>query len=297
MNGMIKVPMQFCILFIGSVLFVFYQFAAPPLFFNQVETDRIYHSPYAGQYQHLETEYRRVFHTKEKDIRELVGAMRAEDEAAIEEATRRVRASQQQAADIRKQATDLMKKNNDLADTNDSNYVFLSFVTRYLPAGLVGLLIAVVFAASMGSTSSALNSLASTTVVDIYKRTIRKDASEKHYLLASKLFTVFWGLYCVGVAQFANRLGNLLEAVNQLGSLFYGSILGIFLVAFYLKSVRGSSTFYAALITEAIVLICYFTTKIAFLWYNVIGCLLVVVIAWLFSGFTSHQKDVLTEKQ
>ena len=295
MNGMIKVPMQFCILFIGSVLFVFYQFAAPPLFFNQVETDRIYSSPYAGQYQHLETEYQRVFHTKEKDIRELVGAMRTEDEAAIEGATRRVRVSQQQAADIRKQATDLMKKNNDLADTNDSNYVFLSFVTRYLPAGLVGLLIAVVFAASMGSTASALNSLASTTVVDIYKRTIRKDASEKHYLLASKLFTVFWGLYCVGVAQFANRLGNLLEAVNQLGSLFYGSILGIFLVAFYLKSVRGSNTFYAALITEAIVLICYFTTKIAFLWYNVIGCLLVVVIAWLFSGFTSNQKEILTE--
>jgi Na+/proline symporter len=297
MNGMIKVPMQFCILFIGSVLFVFYQFAAPPLFFNQVETNRIHQSPYAGQYQNLETEYRRVFDTKEKDIRALVGAMRTEDKLAIEQATRRVQASQQQATDIRKQATDLMKKNNDLADINDSNYVFLTFVTRYLPAGLVGLLIAVVFAASMGSTSSALNSLASTTVVDIYRRTIRKQASEKHYLRASKLFTVFWGLYCVGVAQFANRLGNLLEAVNQLGSLFYGSILGIFLVAFYVKSVKGSSTFYAALITEAIVVILYNTTKIAFLWYNVIGCLLVIVIAWLFSSFTPEKKEVLVEKQ
>jgi solute:Na+ symporter, SSS family len=297
MNGIIKVPMQFCILFIGAILFVFYQFAHPPLFFNHVETQRIYDSPYADGYRGLEAEYQQLSESKAQDIRSLVGAMRTEDEPAIAEATQRVRASQQKATEIRKQATDLMKKNNELADTNDSNYVFLTFVTNYLPAGLVGLLIAVVFAASMGATSSALNSLASTTVVDIYKRSVNRNASDKHYLLASKAFTIFWGVYCVVVAQYANRLGNLLEAVNKLGSVFYGVILGIFLVAFYLKSVRGASTFYAALITELIVIICFYTTKIAFLWYNVIGCLLVVVISWALSHWMPKPKETPVPQQ
>jgi len=297
MNGIIKVPMQFCILFIGAILFVFYQFAHPPLFFNHVETRRIYDSPYADGYRDLETEYQQLSESKAQDIRSLVGAMRTEDESAIAQATQRVRESQQKATEIRKQATDLMKKNNDLADTNDSNYVFLTFVTNYLPAGLVGLLIAVVFAASMGATSSALNSLASTTVVDIYKRSVNRNASDKHYLFASKAFTIFWGVYCVVVAQYANRLGNLLEAVNKLGSVFYGVILGIFLVAFYLKSVRGASTFYAALITEVIVIICFYTTQIAFLWYNVIGCLLVVVISWALSHWMPNPKEAPVPRQ
>ena len=289
MNGIIKVPMQFCILFIGSILFVFYQFTAPPLFFNRVETDKIYHSPYAAAFKGLEADHQRLFAGKERDVRALVSALRTGDEAAVQDATQRVQQSQAAAGELRERAVALLKKNNEKAETNDSNYVFLTFVTRYLPPGLVGLLIAVVFAASMGSTSSALNSLASTTVVDIYKRSIRTQASERHYLIASKVFTVVWGVYCVVVAQYANRLGNLLEAVNQLGSLFYGAILGIFLVAFYLKSVRGASTFYAALITEALVLISYFTTKIAFLWYNVIGCLLVIILSWLLSQVMSPE--------
>ncbi|MBC7921238.1 MAG: sodium:solute symporter [Ferruginibacter sp.] len=283
MNGIVKIPMQLSILFIGSVLFVFYQFAVPPLFFNRVETEKMYESPYAATYQDLEAQHRQAFRQKERDVRGLVGALRTDDAAGIREAGRRVAQSQEKAGQIRQRALDLMKQNDDDANTNDSNYVFLSFVTRYLPAGLVGLLIAVVFAASMGSTASAINSLASTTVVDIYKRSIRPAASERHYVVASKVFTVGWGVYCVVVAQYANRLGNLLETVNELGSLFYGAILGIFVVAFYFKSIRGSSTFYAALVTEAVVLGCYFTTGIAFLWYNVIGCLLVVVLAWAFS--------------
>ncbi len=291
MNGMLKVPMQFLILFIGAILFVFYQFATPPLFFNSVESNKIYKTNDAGAYKELEEQYQQAFKGKERDVRNLVSAMRTGDEASIQAATHQVSASQEKAGNIRKQAVDLLKKNG--SDTNDSNYVFLTFVTRYLPAGVVGLLIAVVFAASMGSTSSALNSLASTTVVDIYKRTINKTASDKHYLLASKAFTVFWGVYSIVVAQYANRLGNLLEAVNQLGSLFYGAILGIFLVAFYLKSVKGSSTFYAALITEVIVLLCFYFTNIAFLWYNVIGCLLVVVISWGMSLVSGQKKAVM----
>jgi SSS family solute:Na+ symporter len=295
MNGIVKIPMQFCILFIGSVLFVFYQFAEPPLFFNHVEKDKMYNSPYASGYKKLESSYSQVFAGKAQDIRSMVEAMRTNDQAAIAETTKKVRASQAKAAGIRKEAIELMKKNDEAANVNDSNYVFLTFVTRYLPVGLVGLLIAVVFAASMGSTSSALNSLASTTLVDIYKRSINPAASEKHYLFASKAFTVLWGVYCIVVAQYANSLGNLLEAVNKLGSLFYGAILGMFMVAFYFKSIKGSSTFYAALITEVIVIVCFYTTQIAFLWYNVIGCLLVIAISWSLSKVLHEKEKALNE--
>jgi Na+/proline symporter len=159
------------------------------------------------------------------------------------------------AADIRKQSISLMKKNNGKADTDDTNYVFLNFVTHYLPKGLIGLLIAIVFLASMGSTASALNSLASTTVVDIYKRSVNPGASDKNYLLASRLATVFWGMVCVGMALYAGKMGNLLEAVNQLGSYIYGTILGVFVVAFYVKRVAGTAVFIAAVITEVIICI------------------------------------------
>lgn len=293
MNGLIKIPMQFCILFIGAVLFVFYQFAAPPLFFNSLETEKLRQSTYAAQYESLESDYKQLFEKKEQETRDMVAAMHADDPQLIEQTTQRVKASQENVRAIRKKATDLMKKNDDKANINDSNYVFLSFVTQYMPAGLVGLLIAVVFAASMGSTSSALNSLASTTIVDVYKRSMKPNASEKHYVLMSKVFTIVWGVYCIVVAQYASQLSNLLEAVNELGSLFYGAILGIFVVAFYIKSIKGASVFYAAIITEGIVLICYiYPAPIGFLWYNVIGCLLVVVIAWLINAVNGPKQPV-----
>jgi Na+/proline symporter len=172
-----------------------------------------------------------------------------------------------------------MKKNNDKANPDDTNYVFLTFVTQYLPKGLIGLLIAIIFLASMGSTASALNSLASTSVVDIYKRIINPGASDKNYLNASRLATVFWGVVCIAMALYASKVGNLLEYVNKLGSYIYGTILGVFVVAFYLKKIRGNAVFIAAIITETVICIFGGYQLVAYLWLNAIGCVLVILIA------------------
>ncbi len=191
-------------------------------------------------------------------------------------------AKEEEMKEIRSEAMVLMKKNDPLAETNDTNYIFLSFVTKYLPAGLIGLLIAVIFSASMSSTASELNALASTTVIDIVKRFSKKEKSEKQFLGTSRWITVFWGAYAIMVAMFANQLGSLIEAVNKLGSLFYGTILGIFVVAFYFKKIKGSKVFYAALTAEVFVLISFWMDLTAFLWLNLIGCVLVVFFAYLF---------------
>ncbi|HVT44976.1 MAG TPA: sodium:solute symporter [Thermoanaerobaculia bacterium] len=287
-NGLFKVPMQFFILFIGAMVFVVYQFVAPPLFFNTVETRKIAASPLAGDYVALEGEYLAAWSDKRESVRGLVDAKRAGDAQAIESADQRVEESQQRVSALRNEATTLMRANDPKADTNDTNYVFLTFVLTYLPAGLVGLVLAAVVAASMSSTSSELNALASTTVVDIYKRMVRKDATERHYVVVSKLATVFWGGFAILFAEYANRLGSLIEAVNILGSLFYGTILGIFLLAFYFRNVDGSSTFVAALIAEAIVVWCWLRTPISWLWYNVVGCLAVIAIGVAISAFNGR---------
>jgi solute:Na+ symporter, SSS family len=284
-NGMIKVPMQFCILFVGIMVFVFYQFVMPPVFFNTVETDKLRNSIYASEFAALEKKHETIFQSRQAEVRQLVGALRSGDETSIKTAEQQLERSLALDTAVRGETVRLIKKNDSLADVNDTNYVFLNFVTTYLPAGIVGLLIAVVFSASMSSSASAFNSLTSTTIVDVYKRIIRKDADEKHYFHMSRWITISWGVFCVVVALYASRVGNLLEAVNRLGSLFYGAILGIFVCAFYFKSIRGAATFYAAIITEVLVFALFYFTSIAFLWYNVIGCLLVILIAWIFNIF------------
>ena len=171
------------------------------------------------------------------------------------------------------------------SETNDTNYIFLSFVTRYLPVGLVGLILAAILSASMSASSSELNALASVTVIDIYKRLVRRNAPDRHYVRVSKAATVFWGVYAIAFAQFANHLGSLIEAVNIMGSLFYGTILGIFLIAFYFKRIGGNATFIAAIIAELTVLSCHFFTKIPYLWFTVIGCALVLSLAAALNPF------------
>ena len=173
---------------------------------------------------------------------------------------------------------------------NDTNYIFLNFITTQLPIGVVGLLIAIIFLASMGSMASGLNSLASTTIIDFYKRLFKKEETDKSYLSASRWTTVIWGLFCIMVAFYASRVGNLIEAVNILGSLFYGTILGIFLVAFYMKRISGTAVFYAALIAEAFIVYAWITDLTAFLWLNVIGCLLVM-------GFAFVIQSILNKRQ
>ena len=180
---------------------------------------------------------------------------------------------------VRGKAIDLIKEANPDADTSDTNYIFISYIVNFLPVGLIGLVLAAILSASMSSTSAELNALASTTVIDIYKRMIKKDGTDEQYLRASKISTVLWGMYAVTFALFASQLGSLVEAVNILGSLVYGTILGIFLVAFYFKKVSGDATFISAIVAELVVLYCYFFTSIPFLWFNVIGCALVVGIS------------------
>lgn len=279
MNGLVKIPMQFLILLIGVLVFTFYQYQQPPIFFNSYELNKLEKSEYKEELNKIKNDYSNAFIEKQTQIQILEKALDRGDEQATDTQRSILEKADKKTKAIRQQAVDLMKKNDPEADTNDNNYVFLSFVTKYLPHGLIGLLIAIIFLASMGSTASALNSLASTTVIDIYKRLINKDASDEKYLSVSRWTTVIWGIFCLLMALYASKMGNLLEAVNILGSLFYGTILGIFVVAFYLKKIGGSATFYAAIITEVIVFSCWLLNLMAFLWLNVVGCVLLVFIA------------------
>jgi Na+/proline symporter len=282
MNGLVKIPMQFLILLIGTLVFSFYQFYQPPVFFNQVEIVKIENSNYKEDYKKLEAAYGVAHAEKLNRVNEMVDALHKEDEKLIDESRIKLQDAGKRSEAIRKQVTDLMAKNNPKADTNDSNYVFLTFVTKQLPVGIIGLLVAIIFLAAMGSSASGLNSLASTTVVDFYKRLgNRKSESQLKELSVSRWATIAWGVFCITVALYASKLGNLIEAVNILGSLFYGTILGIFLVAFYMKRVNGNNVFIAALIAEAFVVYCWYIDLKAFLWLNVIGCLIMMLIAFV----------------
>jgi len=279
MNGLLKVPMQFLILLIGVLVFAFYQFNRPPMFFNQYEVKQVKQSAYAGRYNKLENQYTAVFADRKAKAEKLISAFDSKDQNRITQAQSALKIADKQATDIRREAIGLMKRNNAKANEDDTNYVFLNFVTHYLPRGLIGLLIAIIFLASMGSTASALNSLASTSVVDIYKRIINPGATDENYLAASRLATIFWGVVCIGMALYASKVGNLLEYVNELGSYIYGTILGVFVVAFYIKWIGGKAVFIAAVITEIIICICGYYGVVAYLWLNAIGCILVIVIA------------------
>ena len=289
-NGMVKVPMQFFILFVGAMVFVFYQFIAPPLFFNPIERAKIGASDYATQYSQLEEKHRQTFDQKRQHIGEMLGAIRSGDDARADAATSAIHELQGEHESTRKAAISLIRQNDPLADTSDTNYVFLSFVINNLPVGLVGLLLAAIFCAAMSATASGLNSLASTTVVDVYRRLIAPNASEHEYVRMSKLMTIFWGLFCVGFAEFAGRLGSLIEAVNKLGSLFYGTILGIFLLAFYTKHVGGRATFLGAVVGEIAVILCSLYTDMAWLWWNVVGCVVGVVAALIFQAVVPEKR-------
>lgn len=271
-NGLVKVPMQFFILFVGAMVFVFYQFVAPPLTFNPVQTAKVRDSAHAAEYQALETTHATTFAAKREAALQLVTALDSGDATSIAQKKSALHALQQQDDQTRKTALALIKKNDARADAADTDYVFLTFVMQNLPTGLVGVLLAAIFCAAMSATASGLNSLASTSVVDIWKRLIRKDLEDHTYVIVSKWMTVFWGAFCIVFALYANQLGSLIVAVNRVGSLFYGTMLAIFLVAFYAKHVGSTAVFYGALIAEATVLLCWLFTDMAWLWWNVVGC-------------------------
>jgi SSS family transporter len=278
MNGFLKIPMQFLILLVGVLVFAFYQFNTPPLFFDETSVAQVKNSTYATEYQLLEEKHQRIQDGKQLHITNLAEAIQNNDEAHIAKSRVILSEIEDQVKEVRKEATELISKTKG-SQVNDVNYIFLRFVIDYLPAGTVGLLIAVILLASMGSVASAYNALASCSIIDIYKRMYRKDAKNYNYLAASRWATFFWGIFCIIVAQYASRLGSMIEAVNVLGSLFYGVILGIFLVAFYFKKIGGRAVFFGALLGELFVVISFIQELTAFLWLNLIGCVLVILFS------------------
>lgn len=293
MNALLKVPMQFCILLIGVLVFVYYQFHTPPLFFNSQETNKLEQSIYADDYHKILAEQEKLSAQKNISLSQLTAALAEDNTAEINKSRTSIQQLNAQGDNLRNEVIELIKKNDNKADVNDNNYIFLHFVTSTFPKGFIGLLIAIIILASMGATASAINSLASTTVIDIYKRFISKNGTEAKDLKASRLFTLAWGLFTVLIALYANKLGNLLEAVNILGSLFYGTILGIFLVAFYLKNIGGKAVFWAAIISEVIVFIIWKVDIVAFLWLNLIGCILVIFLAYIIQGFCKQKESTV----
>ncbi len=279
MNGLVKVPMQFGILLIGALVFVFYLNYSSPIVFNQKQIDKTLASDYSESFKESQKAYEILNQKKQVEVLELSAAIKSNDKNSIEKSELELHASEKQSQLLITKAKDTIKNADKLADTNDTNYIFLYFVVHHLPIGLIGLLIAMIFLSAWGSISAALNSLASTSVIDIYKRLGTEEKTELHYYKASKWITLFWGFFSIAVAMFASKLGSLIEAVNILGSLFYGTILGIFMVAFYMKSIQGNATFWAAVITEILVIYIYLADVISFLWLNVIGCLMVMLLS------------------
>jgi Na+/proline symporter len=264
LNAMAKVPMQFFILFIGAMVFVVFLFIQPPMVFHPVAMERVQAS---SQYAAIEGRYEQAFAQRQAAARRII----ASDPAALQD----FRAAQK---DFDAARADALK----VADTSDTNYIFLSFVTHYLPVGIVGLVVAVIFTAAMSAISGEINSLATVTVIDIYKRHLAKDSSDKHYVTASRIATVFWGAYAVVFASTATGFGALIEAVNQVGSLFYGGMLGVFVLAFFVKRCTATGAFVGVLAGEAAIFTTARFTE-AFLWYNVVGCLVTVGAGWLIS--------------
>ena len=288
-NGLAKVPMQFFILFIGVIVFVFFQFVQPPLVFNPVETAKVKSGEKAQDFRQLEEKQKIIFREKSEQIKEYLQARHQHDDIRAAAKKEELQILQHRYEGVREEASVLLTENDPRSDTSDTNYVFLAFVLTYLPAGLVGLIFACIFAASMSSSSGELSALATISIIDIYKRFVKRDASDKHYLAVSRILMAVWGLYGIAFAQYASRLGSLVEAVNILGSLFYGTMLGIFLLAFYCKPVKGTAAFVGALSGEIVVLYCFQYTSIAWLWYNVIGCFTVVGVSVIMSAFEKYK--------
>ncbi|WP_336517532.1 sodium:solute symporter [Pollutibacter soli] len=279
MNGIVKVPMQFLILLIGVLVFTFYQFNSAPVFFNDIPLSQLRESDKADSLKLLEDSYSSLSKEKQKLVADFV--QQPNGSAESDRVTDQMLDIQEKQNSLREEVKQLVEKNVSKSESNDTNYIFIRFVLDHLPAGLVGLLIAIIFLAAWGSIAAALNSLASATVVDFHKKFINKNLTDEQDFRVSRWYTLLWGVFCVAVAIFVTGLGSLIEAVNVLGSWFYGVMLGIFLVAFYMKKIGGNAVFVAAIVGEIIVIGTYAFTDIGWLWLNVIGAVAVVFLAWI----------------
>ncbi|MEJ8819780.1 sodium:solute symporter [Lacibacter sp. H407] len=291
MNGLVKVPLQFMILLIGCLLFAYYSFFKAPAFFNKTQETVVLKSAYAEPYNQAAAKYAQLQEDKKQIAIALTAARNQNNDGAVAEGRIKLQEVEQQGKLIREEMKGLIKKADPAADTNDTNYIFLRFVGDVLPTGLVGLIIAIIFLAAWGSIAAALNSLASCTMCDFHQKFSKKPLTEKEEYRWGKIYTLFWGIFCMVIAFFAYNLGNsLIEAVNILGSWFYGTILGIFLVAFWLKRVGGNAVFIAAIISEVIVISVYYMDIISFLWLNVIGAVAVILLSLLIQPFAARKE-------
>jgi hypothetical protein len=277
MNGIIKIPMQFFILLVGVLVFVYYTYNTSPLYFNDLAITKLKKTAYKEQIIQLEQAHQSISDQK-KVIVENRGVDNGENIASLQQLHK-------EEEQLRTRLKVLIKESGILVETNDTNYVFIRFVMDHMPHGLIGLLIAVIFLAAWGSIAASLNALSSSTLIDFHKQFIKADTTDEEEFRLSRMYTFFWGIFCIVFAQFATNLGSLIEAVNILGSWFYGVMLGIFLVAFYLKRIGGDAVFYAAILGELCVLAMYAFTDIGWLWLNVIGALAVVLFSLVIQPF------------
>jgi len=290
-NGLLKIPMQFFILLVGVMVFIFFQFNHSPLNFNPAATKAIMESSYAGDYKLLQEEHIVLEGEKRMAQNKFSGALDLREYDAIEDAKQHIVNINNKDKENRKAAQALISMANDNVETNDKDYVFIHFILNFLPKGLIGLLLAVILSAAMSSTASELNALGTVTSLDLYKRNIKGEFTQAHYVKVSKLFTLMWGAIAISIANVANLFDNLIQLVNIIGSIFYGNVLGIFLIAFFFKFIKGNAVFVAALITQCIVIIGWSYDWMSYLWLNAFGCSLIILLATVLEGFDRLLKN------
>lgn len=299
MNGILKVPMQFFILLTGVLVFVFFQFNPVPLNFNPNNKISVENSPFKKEYHALEKKLEQV--SEDKKVINLLYIDQLNQDYDNPILRKEMIALSDKEKDLRDRAKEIISKADSHSETNDKDYVFFHFILNYLPKGLIGLLLAVIISAAMSSTASGLNALASTTTIDIYKRNLKDEKSDKHYLNASKLFTLFWGIVAILFACIGTLFENLIQLVNIIGSIFYGTVLGIFLVGIYSKRIQSDAIFYSAVFSQITIFIIYYFTiyiypsgeeKLGYLWLNFIGATLTIVLAWLLERLVFKNQKV-----
>jgi SSS family transporter len=301
-NGIFKIPMQFFILLVGVMVFVFYQYNPSPLNFNPAATQTVMESKFADDYKLLQEGQVALEAEKRIAQNNFSAALEIKEYAAVKEAKSQIIEINKKDSINRAIAKTIIKQADDTAETNDKDYVFIHFILNNLPKGLIGLLLAVILSAAMSSTASELNALGTITALDLYKRNHTKEETDQHYVKASKWFTFAWGIVAIAIANVANLFDNLIQLVNIIGSIFYGNVLGIFLLAFFFKFVKGNAVFFAAVLTQILVCVIYYNLihihpageeKLGYLWLNFIGAAMVIIFAFVFEAFDRMLKKPL----
>jgi solute:Na+ symporter, SSS family len=278
-NAVCKIPMQFSILLLGVLIFVFYQFESPPLLFNLASRQYLVEHNSGEKWHTLESDFQKLHNQTRQQLENWLDARHSGDESDAKSAFAAASVAHQQGEQVREEAAKTLLAANPGTTANDADYVFITFILQQLPHGVIGLLVAAFFAAALSSKAAELNALGSSTTIDLYRHLIRRDANDANCVMASKVFTAFWGLVAIGFALYAHLVENLIQAVNILGSIFYGVMLGLFVVAFFIRRVGGTAVFWAALVAQTLVFVLYFNLSISYLWYPLIGCTACVIFS------------------